>query len=84
MTFEKTTVGNKHEEHKLKYGTGSTIRFNDEETDMINTWAEEADISGTSEAVKSLMKIGFFVTHGHSLAPVLSRLFKKERARRGN
>lgn len=83
MTFKKTYINNtEYEQHKLKYGTGVTIRFNDEETDIINKWQDEADIQSTAEAVKSLMKIGFFVTHGENLMPVLQRLFKKERARK--
>jgi len=84
MVFKQKYINNtEYERHKLKYGSGVTIRFNDEETDLINKWQDEADIQSTGEAVKSLMKLGFFVTHGNNLMPVLSRLFKKERARKG-
>jgi hypothetical protein len=84
MTFNnKQYIQNKeYEQHKLKYGMPQTIRFNNEETDIINTWADIADIGSSSEAVKSLMKIGYNVIHGQSNAGVLSRLFKKERQRK--
>jgi hypothetical protein len=84
MTFQnKQYIQNiEYERHKLKYGMPQTIRFNDEETDIINKWSEEADIGSSSEAVKTLMKIGYYVIHGQSIAPTLSRLFKKERSRK--
>lgn len=83
MTFDKKYLNNpEYLDHKLKYGSPVSLRFNNDETDLINTWQDEADIPTTAEAVKSLMKIGYFVTHGDSLMPVLSRLFKKERSRK--
>jgi hypothetical protein len=83
MTFDnKQYIQNpEYERHKLKYGMPLSIRFNNEETDLINRWREEADIQSNSEAVKTLMHIGFFVLHGQSILPIMSRLFKKERAR---
>ena len=71
-----------YERHKLKYGTPVPIRFNQEQTDMLNDWCEKADISSFSEGVKVLMQIGYNVLHGQSSAEQLYRLFKKDRARR--
>jgi len=83
MTFQQKYVKNKATmEHRLKYGDPVSIRFNQEETDILNDFCDKADIKSNMTGAKWLMMYGYNVIHGHSTSELLSELFKKERARR--
>jgi hypothetical protein len=83
MTFApKYIESQQYKQHVANYGKPFSIRLNDDERKLLDQWKETADIQSDSEAIKTLMILGYsFVTQDDLRVGVFSRLFKKERAR---